>query len=68
MSEVCTAGYTLSTMAKELPYAGVRPGEILTKQIRNLGDVIDGRLHETLYKKSVGDFTKKFCLIRYGKL
>lgn len=67
MTEVCTAGYTLNTMATELPYAGVRPGEILTKQIRNLGDVIDGRLHETLYKESVGDFTKIFCLIRYGK-
>lgn len=65
MSELCTPGCALNNMAKQLPFAGIEQGENLTKQIHNLGDVIDGRLREQHYKESIGDFTELFCLIRY---
>ena len=54
-------------MAKDLQFAGIEEGASLTKQIHNLGSVIEGRLRENNYKEKVGDYTKYFRLISFGK-
>ena len=54
-------------MATDLEFAGIEPGEVLRKQIQNLGDLIEGNIYHPRYMKNVGDFTNLFRLIRYGR-
>lgn len=65
ISEACTPGITLNTMANDLQFAGIEPGHILKGQIQNLADVIETRLRDPHYIKVMGDFRDRFRLIRY---
>ena len=67
ISEPCTPGITLNTMANDLQFAGIDPGRILKGQIKDLGDLIEMGLSDPCYMDVMGDFRDRFRLIRYGK-